>query len=36
MDKRGELTILAIWMVVYIAMMKLAMLISAVGFHMSP
>jgi len=36
MDVRGELTILAIWIVIYIAIMTLAMLFTAIGFHMSP
>ncbi len=32
---KGELTILAIWIVIYIVIMMLAMLFTAVGFHMS-
>lgn len=36
MGMRGELTILAIWIVIYIAIMLLAMLFTAVGLHMSP
>lgn len=32
---RGELTILAIWIVIYIAIMLLAMLFTAVGLHIS-
>jgi hypothetical protein len=33
-DMRSELAILAIWVSIYMAIMMLAMFLTAVGFHM--